>query len=149
MNGLIISPYFCFMPRILAIDFGLKRTGLAVTDRLQLIATPLDAVESKHLLSFLKAYFLKEEVACVVIGKPTNLQNHDSPIETNIQAFMVDLKKNFPDIIVERFDERFTSKMAQQTILDAGIKKMERRNKFLVDKVSAVILLQSYLEQIQ
>ena len=91
-------------------------------------------------------YIKKEEVECIVIGKPTNLKNADNEIEKNIQSFIVDLKRNFPAMKIERMDERFTPKMAQRSIIDAGIKKMERRDKSLVDKVSATIILQSYLE---
>jgi len=137
------------MSRILAIDFGLKRIGIAVTDTLQLIATALTTVESKDIISFLKDYLSKEQVDCIVIGKSVDLQNENNPIEINIQSFIVDLKKFFPETKIDRFDERYTSKMAQQTILDSGIKKMERRNKALIDKISAVIILQSYLEQIK
>ena len=134
------------MPRILAIDFGNKRTGLAVTDNSKIIATALTTLPVKEVIDYLKDYMKKEEVECIVIGKPTNLDNTDSDIEKNIQSFIVDLKKNFPAMKIERMDERFTSKMAQRTIIDAGIKKMERRDKSLVDKVSATIILQSYLE---
>ncbi|HET7819784.1 MAG TPA: Holliday junction resolvase RuvX [Bacteroidia bacterium] len=137
------------MSRILAIDFGLKRIGIAVTDTLQLIATALTTVESKDIINFLKDYLSKEQVECIVIGKSVDLQNENNPIEINIQSFIVDLKKFFPETKIDRFDERYTSKMAQQTILDSGIKKMERRNKALIDKISAVIILQSYLEQIK
>lgn len=133
------------MPRILAIDYGNKRTGIAVTDNMQMIASSLDAVQTKEVIAFLRDYFKKEEVECIVIGKPTNLDNTATEIEKGIRSFIVDLKKNFPDMKIERIDERFTSKIAQQTILDAGIKKMERRNKSLVDKVSATLILQSYL----
>ena len=136
------------MPRILAVDFGMKRTGIAVTDNLKMIASSLTTVETKELISFLKHYMKREEVECVVVGKPANLDNSDNEIEKNIQAFIVDLNKNFPHLEIARMDERFTSRMAQRTILDAGIKKMERRNKSLVDKVSATIILQSYLEMI-
>jgi len=135
------------MPRIIAIDFGNKRTGLAVTDNLKMIATPLTTLHPKELIGFLMEYMKKEEVECVLIGKPNNLDNTDNEIEKNIQSFIVDLKKNFAEMKIERIDERFTSKMAQRIIIEAGIKKMERRNKLLVDKVSATIILQSYLEQ--
>ena len=134
------------MPRILAIDFGMKRTGIAVTDNLKMIATALDTVPTKEVIIFLKKYFAKEDVELVLIGKPVNLDNTEQEIEKSIQSFIVDLKNNFPDLKIERADERFTSKIAKQTILDSGIKKMARRNKSLVDKVSATILLQSYLE---
>jgi putative holliday junction resolvase len=136
------------MPRIIAIDFGNKRTGLAVTDNLKMIATSLTTVHPKELIAYLAEYMKKEEVECIVIGKPMHLDNTENEIEKNIQSFIVDLKKNFPEVKIDRMDERFTSKMAQQTIIDAGIKKMERRNKSLVDKVSATIILQSYLEQL-
>ena len=134
------------MSRILAIDFGNKRTGIAVTDKLQMIASSLTTVETKNIISFLQDYMKKEEVECIVIGQSINLDNTDNEIEKNIQSFIVDLKKIFPQMKIERIDERFTSKIAQRTILDSGIKKMERRNKSLVDKVSATIILQSYLE---
>lgn len=135
------------MPRIIAIDFGNKRTGLAVTDNLKMIATSLTTLHPKKVIPYLKEYAKKEEVECIVIGKSNNLDNTENEIEKNIQSFIVDLKKYFPDMKIERVDERFTSKMAQQAIIDAGIKKMERRNKSLVDQVSATIILQSYLEQ--
>lgn len=135
------------MPRIIAIDFGNKRTGLAVTDNLKMIATGLITLPPKEVIGYLKEYASKEQIECIVIGKPNNLDNTENEIEKNIQSFIVDLKNNFPDMKIERIDERFTSKMAQQAIIDAGIKKMERRNKSLVDQVSATIILQSYLEQ--
>ena len=134
------------MSRILAIDFGNKRTGIAVTDKLQMIASSLTTVETKNIISFLQDYMKKEEVECIVIGQSINLDNTDNEIEKSIQSFIVDLKKNFPQMKIERIDERFTSKIAQRTIIDSGIKKMERRNKSLVDKESATIILQSYLE---
>ncbi len=136
------------MPRIIAIDYGNKRTGLAVTDPMKMIATSLTTLHPKELIGYLSEYMKKEEVECIVVGKPTQLDNTENEIEKNIQSFIVDLKKNFPHMKIDRMDERFTSKMAQQTIIDAGIKKMERRNKSLVDKVSATIILQSYLEQL-
>ncbi|MBI4930086.1 MAG: Holliday junction resolvase RuvX [Bacteroidetes bacterium] len=135
------------MPRIIAIDFGNKRTGLAVTDNLKIIATPLTTLHPKEVIIFLKEYLKKEEVECIVIGKSNNLDNTENEIEKDIQSFIVDLKNIFPAMKIDRMDERFTSKMAQRTIIEAGIKKMERRNKSLVDKVSATIILQSYLEQ--
>ena len=137
------------MSRIMAIDFGMKRTGIAVTDNLKMIATSLETLPTKETISFLKNYFQKEEVEVIVIGKPVNLDNTEQEIEKNIQGFIVDLKKNFPEKNIERMDERFTSKIAKQTILDSGIGKMKRRNKSLVDKVSATLILQSYLETLQ
>jgi putative Holliday junction resolvase len=133
----------------MAIDFGMKRTGIAVTDNLKMIATSLETLPTKETISFLKNYFQKEEVEVIVIGKPVNLDNTEQEIEKNIQGFIVDLKKNFPEKNIERMDERFTSKIAKQTILDSGIGKMKRRNKSLVDKVSATLILQSYLETLQ
>ena len=118
-----------------------------MTDNLKMIATSLTTLHPKELIGFLKEYMHKEEVECIVIGKSNNLDNTENEIEKNISSFIVDLKKNFPAMKIERVDERFTSKMAQRTIIDAGIKKMERRNKSLVDQVSATIILQSYLEQ--
>lgn len=144
----MITDYFCTVPRIIAIDFGTKRTGLAVTDNLKLIASSLTTLHPNEVIRFLEEYSKREEVECIVIGKPINLNNTDNEIEKNIQSFIVNLKTNFPGIRIERMDERFTSKIAQQTILDAGIKKMKRRDKSLVDKVSATIILQSYLELI-
>ena len=134
------------MPRILAIDFGNKRTGIAVTDNLKMIASTLTALQTKEVIPFLKEYLRKEDVECIVIGQPLNLDNTDNEIEKNIQSFIVDLKNNFPKMKIERVDERFTSKIAQQTIMYSGIKKMNRRNKLLANKVSAAIILQSYLE---
>ena len=133
------------MSRILAIDFGNKRTGIAVTDKLQMIASSLTTVETKDIISFLQDYMKKEDVECIVIGQSINLDNSDNEIEKNILSFIVNLKKIFPQMKIERIDERFTSKIAQRTILDSGIKKMERRNKSLADKVSATIILQSYI----
>lgn len=135
------------MSRILALDFGNKRCGLAVTDPLQIIATPLDTVPTASLMEFLKQYCSREQVSRLVIGYPVNLDGGLNELETGIQAFIVDLKKVLPELGIERMDERFTSSMAQQVILNSGIGKMERRNKSLVDKVSATLILQSYLEQ--
>ena len=130
----------------MAIDYGTKRIGIAVTDPLKMIANSLTTVESKEIIGFLTDYLKKEEVECLVIGQPFNLDNTDSEMEHNIQAFLVNLKIVFPEIKIERIDERFTSKIAQRTIIDAGIKKMDRRDKSLADKVSAAIILQTYLE---
>lgn len=133
----------------MAIDFGLKRTGIAVTDNLKMIATSLKALPTKEVIPFLKVYFEKEKVETIVVGYPLNLDNSENEIEKNIQTFIVDLKNNFPDKKIERMDERFTSKLAQRTILEAGIKKSDRKNKMLADKVSATIILQNYLETIK
>ncbi|HET6243088.1 MAG: Holliday junction resolvase RuvX [Bacteroidetes bacterium] len=134
------------MGRVLAIDFGSKRVGLAVTDSLQIIATGLTTVHSKDVINYLKEYFKKEKVDCVVIGEPKKLDNTPSDIAVQVEAFVKNFKKNFPDVKVERVDERFTSKMAFQTMIDSGLRKKARQNKALVDEISATIILQSYLE---
>jgi putative Holliday junction resolvase len=133
------------MPRILAIDFGLKRTGLAVTDPLQIIATGLTTVDSKELISFLKNYFNKERVELIIIGEPKNMDNSDTHATPLVESCIKQLKKNFPDIPVKKVDERFTSKMASQAMIDMGMKKKQRRDKRLVDEIAATILLQEYL----
>lgn len=130
-------------------DYGLKRTGIAVTDPLQIIATGLDTVESKQLFSFLSDYFLREQVECVVIGEPKNLDNTPSEISIDINRFIAIFQQKYPAIQVKRMDERFTSRIAMQTILAAGKNKKARRDKAMVDKVSAVIILQSYLSSFQ
>ncbi|MDG1509737.1 MAG: Holliday junction resolvase RuvX [Flavobacteriaceae bacterium] len=133
------------MARILAIDFGEKRTGIAVTDELQIIASGLTTVATKDLIVFLKEYTSKESVELFIIGKPTQMNNTDSESEKHIVVFLKLLEKSIPTIPVQRIDERFTSKMAFQTMIDSGLKKKQRRNKGLVDEISATIILQSYL----
>jgi len=133
------------MARILAIDFGEKRTGIAITDELQIIASGLTTVKTKELMTFLKAYVSKENVELFILGEPKQLNNEPSQSEAFIIPFIKKLHKNFPNIPVERVDERFTSKMAFQTMIDAGLSKKQRRNKALVDEISATIILQSYL----
>jgi putative Holliday junction resolvase len=133
------------MARILAIDFGEKRTGIAVTDELQIIASGLTTVETPELLSFLVEYTQKENVERILVGKPKQMNNTDSESETHIQSFLKRLAQKLPNIPIEREDERFTSKMAFQTMIDSGLKKKQRRNKALVDEISATIILQSYL----
>lgn len=132
----------------MAIDYGSKRVGIAVTDALQIIARGLTTVHSKDLIEFLKEYFRKEEVECIVVGEPRRLNNEPSDSARFIDPFVVHLKRTFPNIKVERMDERFTSKMAFQTMIDSGLKKKDRQNKELVDEISATIILQSYLEKI-
>lgn len=134
------------MSRIMAIDYGSKRVGIAVTDNLQLIATGLTTVHSKDILEYLKRYFSKEEVDCVVVGEPKRMDNSASESEHLIQQFIRNMNNAFPGLKVERMDERFTSKMAFQTMIDSGLKKKARQNKELVDEISATIILQSYLE---
>ncbi len=133
------------MGKILALDFGKKRTGIAVTDDLQIIASGLDTIETKTLLSFLKKYLSKEKVTLFVVGKPKQMNNTDSESEVLIRGFLAKLSKHFPNIPIHREDERFTSKMAFQTMIDGGLNKKQRQNKALVDKISATIILQSYL----
>ena len=132
----------------MAIDYGLKRTGVAVTDPLKIIANPLETVASNELLSFLAAYMRKEEVECIVVGDPKNLDNTPAQISGEVNRMVETLRKTFPGITVKTIDERFTSKIAQQTILASGVNKKRRRDKSLVDKISAVIILQSFLETI-
>lgn len=134
------------MGRILAIDYGEKRCGIAVTDPLKIIANGLQTVDTKELIIFLKKYFQKESVETVVVGEPKRMSNEPSSIAPKIEKFILEFKKSFPTIHVERVDERFTSKMAFQTMLDAGLKKKDRQNKALLDTISATIILQSYLE---
>ncbi|WOD43909.1 Holliday junction resolvase RuvX [Hwangdonia lutea] len=133
------------MARILAIDYGKKRTGIAVTDELQIIASGLTTVDTKVLIQFLKEYTEKEKVALFVVGEPKQMDNTASESETLIQPFLAKLEKQFPDIPIVRVDERFTSKMAFQTMIDSGLKKQQRKNKALVDEISATLILQSYL----
>ena len=135
------------MPRILSIDYGLKRTGLAVTDPLQIIATGLTTVESKQLIPFLKDYFAKEEVELIIIGEPKNWDDTDTHATPLVEKIIKQLEKNFPTIPIKRVDERYTSKMAKDAMLEMGLKKMQRRNKKLVDEIAATILLQEYLRQ--
>ena len=134
------------MPRILAVDYGNKRVGLAVTDPMQIIATALTTVHSSKAVEFIFNYFNSEEVEEIVVGKPVQMDNTPSEIEKNILLFIKKLIDKCPSAKVIRYDERFTSVMAQRTLLEAGLKKQQRQNKALIDKTSAVILLQSYLE---
>lgn len=133
------------MARILALDFGTKRTGIAVTDVLQIIASGLKTVATKELIPFLKEYFSTENVSLVIIGEPKKLNNEVSQSEAAIQSFLKQFTKAFPEMPVHREDERFTSKMAFQTMIDSGLNKKQRKNKALVDEISATIILQSYL----
>lgn len=135
------------MGRILAIDYGKKRVGLAVTDPLQMIATKLTTVPSHQLFNFLKEYFAKENVEQVIIGYPMQLNNEASEAVLYINPFLKRFQKLYPEMPIEQVDERFTSRMAFQTMIDAGLKKKDRQNKATIDAVSATIILQSYLEQ--
>lgn len=133
------------MARIMAIDYGSKRVGIAVTDPQQIIATGLTTVHSSEVIEFLKKYMQNEEVSCIVVGEPKRMNNEPSDSARFIELFVVHLKRMFPAVKVDRMDERFTSKMAFQTMIDSGLKKKDRQNKELVDEISATIILQSYL----
>ena len=133
------------MSRILSIDYGLKRTGIAVTDPLQIIATGLTTLHSKELIPFLKNYFLKEQVEMVIIGWPTNWDESDTHATPLVEKCIKDLQKNFPEMPLKKVDERYTSKMAKDAMLEMGMKKKDRRNKALVDEIAATIMLQEYL----
>lgn len=133
------------MSRILAIDYGLKRTGIAVTDELQIIASGLTTVATGDLLTFLKDYTTKETVELFLVGEPKQMDNTASESEALITPFINRLEKEFPNIPIKRVDERFTSKMAFQTMIDSGLKKNQRKNKALIDEISATLILQSYL----
>jgi len=135
------------MGQILAVDFGKKRCGLAATDDLRIIASGLDTVETSVLMEYLKKYFEKNTVDEVVIGLPTELKGKMSEVEEDIQKFIEELKNEFPEVSVERFDERFTSKIASYFISQSGKNKKQRQEKGLIDKVSATLILQQYLEQ--
>jgi len=135
------------MARILAIDYGSKRVGIAVTDPLQIIATRLTTVATHEIWVFLKEYFLKENVEKVIVGYPMQMNNTPSEAVKYINPFLQKFQKDYPDMALEQVDERFTSKMAFQTMIDAGLKKKDRQNKGTIDGVSATIILQSYLEQ--
>jgi len=133
--------------RILAIDFGRKRTGIAVTDELQIIASGLTTVATHDLIPFLQKYVAEERVDVIIVGEPKQMDNTPSESEAYIIPFLNRLAKVFPNIPVERQDERFTSKMAFQTMIDSGLKKNQRKNKALVDEISATIILQAYLNK--
>lgn len=135
------------MGRILAIDYGKKRVGLAVTDPLKIIANKLDTVPAHEIWDFLKDYFQKEQVECIVVGYPRQMNNEVSEAVLYIDPFLNRFRKLYPGMPLELVDERFTSKMAFQTMIDAGLKKKARQNKETIDAVSATIILQSYMEQ--
>jgi putative Holliday junction resolvase len=133
------------MGRILAIDYGSKRTGIAVTDSLRIIAGGLATLHSKDVVKFLEDYFKKEIVDIIVVGEPKTLSNEKSDSARFIEPFVNHLRKKFPDKKIERFDERFTSAIAHQTMLDGGLKKKDRQVKGTVDLISATIILQDYM----
>src|SRR5437868_1954124 len=133
------------MARILAIDYGGKRTGIAVTDPMQIIATGLTTVDTKDLIPFLKKYFTGETVELIIIGMPKNWDESDTHATPLVEAAIKKLQKKFPDMPIRTVDERYTSKMAKDAMLDMGLKKKDRRNKKLVDEIAATIMLQEYL----
>lgn len=135
------------MPRVLAIDYGQKRTGIAVTDNMQIIASGLTTIPSARAIAFLKDYFSKEKVEVVVIGEPKQMNGQASESASIIKGFVTHFTNHFPDMKVIRMDERFTSKMAFQTMIDSGLRKKQRQNKALIDEISATIMLQDYLNQ--
>jgi putative Holliday junction resolvase len=132
--------------RILSIDYGGKRTGLAVTDPLKIIATGLCTVETPKLVSFLKDYFSKEQVELVIIGMPVNWDDSATHATPLVQKFIKEFQKNFPSIPVKEVDERFTSKLASQAMIQMGMKKKQRQNKAMIDEIAATIMLQEYLQ---
>jgi putative holliday junction resolvase len=134
------------MKRILAIDYGKRRVGLAMTDLMQMLAIPLDTIETPKIIPYLKNLFLKEPIGCIVLGFPLNMDGQDTDATPLVNAFEILLKENFPETPIHRIDERLTSKMAKQTLIDAGYKKKDRKNKKLVDTVAAALILQTYLE---
>ncbi|PVD53153.1 Holliday junction resolvase RuvX [Terrimonas sp.] len=135
------------MARIMAIDYGLKRTGIAVTDPLQIIASGLTTVESPQLINFLTGYFQKEEVEKIIIGEPKNLDDSDTHATPLVKKIIERIKKSFPAIPVETVDERYTSSMAKQAMIDMGMKKKQRRDKGTVDEIAATIMLQEYMQR--
>ena len=135
------------MPRILSIDYGQKRTGIAVTDEFQIIASGLTTIPSTTAIEFLKDYFSKEKVELVLIGEPKQMNGEPSQSASIIKGFVTHFTNHFPDMKVVRMDERFTSKMAFQTMIDSGLNKKQRQNKALIDEISATIMLQDYLSQ--
>ena len=133
----------------MAIDFGQKRVGVAVTDPLQLIANGLDTIPSAKIWEFLERYLTNEQIDCFIVGYPKMLNNENSESVKFVDPFIKKLKNKYPSIRVELFDERFTSKIAFQAMIDGGLKKKQRQNKALIDKISATIILQNYLDSIR
>ncbi len=133
------------MGRLLAIDYGTKRTGIAITDELQIIASGLTTVNTAELVPFLKEYFASEKVELMLVGEPKQKDGSHSQVEVEIKKFLKIISESFPKLNIERRDERFTSKIAFQTMIDSGLKRKQRQNKALVDEISATILLQDYL----
>lgn len=134
------------MGRILAIDYGLRRVGLAVTDPMQMLAIPLDTIDTPKIIQYLKDYILRENVETIILGFPKNMDGNDTDATPLVEKFNLELSTNFPNIPIKLVDERLTSRMAKQTLIDAGYKKKDRKNKKLVDTVAAALILQTYLE---
>lgn len=134
------------MSRVICIDYGGKRTGLAVTDPLKIIATALTTVDTKELIPFLKTYFQQEEVELIIIGEPLNLDNSATHATPLVKEAINTLKKEFPNMAIQTMDERFTSKMASRAMIDMGMKKKDRRKKGNIDQIAAAIMLQEYLQ---
>lgn len=139
--------YVNILGRILALDYGTIRTGIAVTDELQIIASGLTTIDTKKIFSFLTDYLKKENVELFIVGEPKQMNNKHSESEQYIKPFIKKLSLTFPKIPIKRVDERFTSKMAFQSMIDSGLKKKQRKNKALIDEISATIILQTYLQQ--
>ena len=137
------------MGRILAIDYGKKRTGLAVTDPLRITANPLLTIETKGLINWLQTYFEKEKVDIVVIGHPTQMNGEESESMNYIRPFIGNFKKQFPTIPITMYDERFTSVLAHQAMIVGGMKKKDRQDKAIVDKIAACIILEGYLDSLR
>ena len=137
------------MGRILAIDYGQKRVGIAVTDQMKIIATGLTTVHVKDIFDFLKNYLQKEPVEIIVVGEPKDMMNRPSDSSRFIEPFVKKLRKTFPDVKIDRFDERFTSNMAHDAMLTGGLKKKKRQDKALVDTISATLILQSYMNSLK
>jgi len=135
------------LPRILAIDYGGKRTGIAVTDPLQIIATGLDTIESRELIPFLKKYFALEQVELIIIGLPKNWDDSDTHGTPLVQAAIKKIQKEFPNMPLKTVDERYTSKMAKDAMIEMGMKKKDRRDKKIVDEIAATIILQEYMQR--
>lgn len=149
INAFFFLPLLVDMGRYLALDYGTKRTGIAVTDSLNIIANGLTTVSTHTLLDFLKAYIAKEDVERIIVGLPKQMNNEYSDSMKHIRPFVKKIQSLYPDIKVEYYDERFTSALAHRAMLDAGLKKTDRQNKALVDEISATIILQDYMESLR
>lgn len=145
----IFTTFGANMGRLLAIDYGTKRTGIAVSDSLKIIANGLTTVPTHTIFDFLKSYFEKEEVECVVVGMPKTMNNEYSENMQHVKGFVRKLQILYPELKIEYYDERFTSALAQRAMIDGGLKKKDRQNKALVDEISATIILQDYMESLR